>query len=150
METKTDFSSSITAKISASEATDRICNVPDWWGITFSGSAKKRKDNFVVKMGGNSFFNFTVRELIPGKRIVWFITDCYMPWYSNHKEWIHTNIIFNLTENNGVTTLNFMHEGLTQELECYQECAPGWTHWIETSLYSYLTTGKGVFRQPTK
>lgn len=147
---KNDFTSSISANLSAGEAVKKISNVPEWWGITFSGSSEKQNDKFIVKMGGESFFNFTVTELIPGKRIVWLITDCNMPWYSDKKEWANTNLIFDLTEKNGVTELKFTHEGLTPEVECYNDCSPGWTHWIQTSLFSYFTTGKGVFRPPTK
>jgi hypothetical protein len=149
METN-DFTSSISAKISAGETIKKISNVPGWWGITFSGNSQKQNDQFVVKMGGDSFFNFTVEELVPDKRIVWLITDCNMPWYSDKKEWANTKIIFDLTENNGVTELKFTHEGLTPDVECYNDCVPGWTHWIKTSLFSYLTTGEGVFRPATK
>ena len=149
MKTENSFNCSISANISAAEAIKKISNVTDWWGIGFSGNAQKQGDEFVVKMGGESFFNFTVAELIPGKKIVWLITDCNMPWYIDKKEWANTKIIFDLSENNGRTTLNFTHEGLTPEVECYKDCEPGWTHWIKTSLVSYLTTGKGVFRQPT-
>ena len=149
METN-NFTSSIAAKISAGEAIKRISNVPAWRGVTFSGSSEKQNDQFIVKMGGDAFFNFTVAELIPGKKIVWLVTDCNMPWYSDKKEWANTKLIFDLTENNGVTDLHFTHEGLTRDVECYADCAPGWTHWIKTSLFSYFTTGKGVFRQPTK
>ncbi|QEC76777.1 SRPBCC family protein [Mucilaginibacter ginsenosidivorax] len=148
METK-DFNSSISAKISAGEAIKKISNVVEWWGVTFTGSAEKQNDQFIIKMGGDSFFNFTVSELIPGKRVVWLITDCYMPWYADKKEWANTRLIFDVTENNGLTELNFTHEGLTPEMECYKDCAPGWTHWINTSLFSYFTTGKGVFRKPS-
>ncbi|HTI10213.1 MAG TPA: SRPBCC domain-containing protein [Puia sp.] len=147
---KNNFSSSITAKISATEAIKRISDVPEWWGITFSGSAKKQNDTFVVKMGGDSFFNFTVVELIPGKRVVWLVTDCNMPWYSDKKEWANTKLIFDLSENNGVTNLIFTHEGLTPEVECYKDCEPGWTHWIQKSLFSYFTTGKGEFDKSKK
>jgi len=147
---KHDFTSSISAKISATEAIKRIGNVPEWWGITFSGSSEKQHDTFIVKMGGDSFFDFTVAELIPGKRIVWLVTDCNMPWYSDKKEWTNTKLIFDLIENKGVTELQFTHEGLTPDVACYADCAPGWTHWIKTSLFSYFTTGKGVFRAPTK
>jgi uncharacterized protein YndB with AHSA1/START domain len=147
---KNNFSSSFSASISADEAIKRASKVPEWWGITFSGSSEKQNDQFIVKMGGDSFFDFTVAELIPGKRIVWLVTDCNMPWYSDKKEWANTKLIFDVTENAGVTTLNFTHEGLTPEVECYNDCAPGWTHWIKTSLFSYLTTGKGVFRPATK
>jgi len=149
MENK-NFQRSITAPINAAEAVKRINKVPDWWGVTFSGSAEKQDDNFVVKMTGDSFFNFTVAELIPDKKVVWLVTDCHMPWYADKTEWTNTKLIFELSENNGSTTLHFIHEGLTPEVECYKDCEPGWTHWIATSLYSYLTTGQGVFRAPTK
>jgi hypothetical protein len=56
---KKNFQSNISAKITASEAIKRISNVPEWWGINFSGSSEKQNDKFVVKMGGDSFFNFT-------------------------------------------------------------------------------------------
>ena len=144
------FNCNITAKITAAEAIKKISNVPGWWGVTFSGSSEKQNDTFIVKMGGDSFFDFTVAELIPDKRVVWLITDCYMPWYADKKEWANTKLIFDLSETDGETSLNFMHQGLTPDVECYKDCEPGWTHWIRTSLWSYFTTGKGVFRQPTK
>ncbi len=146
---KKNFHTTITVNASAGEAIKKISNIPDWWGITFTGSSEKKNDKFIVKMSGESFFNFTVAELIPGKRIVWVVTDCNMPWYSDKKEWTNTRLIFDVAENNGTTELNFTHEGLTPEVECYNDCVPGWTHWITTSLLSYLTTGKGVFRAPT-
>ena len=145
---KDDFNCGISAKISAGEVIKKISNVPEWWGITFTGSAEKQSDTFIVKMGGDSFFNFTVAELIPGKRVVWLVTDCNMPWYSDKKEWANTKLIFDLNENNDETELTFTHIGLTPDVECYKDCKPGWTHWIKTSLFSYFTTGKGDFKQP--
>jgi hypothetical protein len=145
-----DFTSSIAANISANEAIKKISTVPGWWGVKVTGDTEKQNDQFVVKMGGDSFFDFTLTELIPGKRVVWLITDCHMPWYNDKNEWTNTRVIFDLAENNGVTTINFTHKGLTPDSECYKDCEPGWTHWIKTSLFSYLTTGEGVFRQPTK
>ena len=146
---KKNFHSTITVDAPASEAIKKISNIPEWWGITFTGSSEKQNDKFTVKMSGDSFFNFTVIELIPSKRVVWLVTDCNMPWYSDKKEWTNTKLIFDITENNGVTELKFTHEGLTPEVECYKDCESGWTHWIKTSLLSYFTTGKGVFRAPT-
>ncbi len=146
---KKNFHTTITVEASAGEAIKKISNIPEWWGITFTGSSEKQNDKFTVKMTGNSFFNFTVAELIPSKKVVWLVTDCYMPWYSDKKEWTNTKLIFDLNENNGKTELKFTHEGLTPEVECYKDCEPGWTHWIKTSLFSYFTTGKGVFRAPT-
>ena len=145
-----DLNSSFSVEMSGDEAIRKIGHVAEWWGVTFTGSAEKQGDKFTVKMTGDSFFHFTVTELIPGSRMVWLVTDCHMPWYSDKQEWKDTRLIFDLKEKNGVTALAFTHEGLTPRLECYKDCEPGWTHWIGTSLFSYLTTGKGVFRQPTK
>ena len=146
-----NFSCSVTAKISADEAIQKISNIPGWWGVSLTGgSAEKQNDLFTIKMTGDSFFNFMVTELVPGKRVVWLVTDCNMPWYADKKEWAGSRLIFDLKEHDGVTELKFTHEGLTPGAECYNDCAPGWTHWIKTSLFSYLTTGKGIFRQPTK
>lgn len=143
---KKDFQNSISARISAAEAIKRISKIPEWWDVTFTGSSEKQNDSFVLKMGGDSFFNCTVTELIPGKRVVWSITDCNMPWYSDKKEWADTRLIFDITERNGLITLNFMHEGLTPDLECYRDCETGWNHWIMNSLLSYFTIGKGDFK----
>ncbi len=147
METRNDFNCSISATINAGEAIKRISNIPDWWGVTFSGSSEKQNDTFVIKMGGDSFFNFTVAEIIPNKKIVWLVTDCNMPWYADKKEWTNTKLIFELTENLGITNLSFTHEGLTPDVACYKDCKPGWTHWITRSLFSYFTTGVGDFKQ---
>jgi hypothetical protein len=145
MENKKDINSRISAKISASDAMKKISHVPEWWGVNFSGDSEKQNDKFVVKMGGDSFFDFTVAELIPDKRVVWLVTDCYMPWYVDKKEWANTKLIFDLSEDNGVTMLHFTHEGLTPEVACFNDCNKGWNHWITRSLLSYFTTGKGDF-----
>jgi len=147
METQ-DFNCSFSANIGAIEATEKIGKLPDWWGVGFNGHTEKQGDQFIVKMGGDSFFDFRVDELVPGKRIVWAVTDCNMPWYNDKKEWTNTRLIFDLKEADGETQLSFMHEGLTPDVECFKDCKPGWTHWITTSLKSYLTTGKGDFKQP--
>ena len=73
-----------------------------------------------------------------------------MPWYADKKEWANNKLVFDIHEHNGITELKFTHEGLAPDVECYKDCAPGWTHWIKTSLFSYFTTGTGVFRPPTK
>lgn len=145
-----NFSTGFTAMVNAAEAIKKISNVPGWWGVSFSGSAVQQDDTFVITMGGDSFFNCTVTEFVPGRRVTWLVTDCNMPWYTDKKEWAGTRMIFDINEQGDRSHITFTHEGLTPGVECYADCAPGWTHWIKTSLASYLTTGKGVFRQPTK
>ncbi|HET6990556.1 MAG TPA: SRPBCC domain-containing protein, partial [Bacteroidia bacterium] len=106
---KQGFTCSFTANISANDAIKKISKVSDWWGVTFSGNAEKQNDKFVIKMGNGAFFNCTVSELIPGKKVVWSVGDCNMPWYSNKKEWSDTKMIFDILESNGVSTITFTH-----------------------------------------
>jgi hypothetical protein len=145
-----DYQSTITVKLPAEQALNRISKITDWWGVTMEGNPSKLNDNFVIRMTGDSFFNMRVSELIPDKKMSWHISDCNMPWYNNKKEWTDTSLIFECVPESDGTRITFTHEGLTPQSECWEDCKPGWTHWIQTSLYSYLTTGQGVFRKPTK
>jgi hypothetical protein len=144
---KNSLTLSFIAKINTHEALGKISNVSQWWGVGFEGMAKKQGDHFVVKMGSEAYFNCTVTQLIPDKKMVWTVDECYMPWYSDKQEWKDTQMIFELLEKEGETRLTFTHEGLTPDVECYKDCKPGWTHWITRSLFSYLITGKGDFDQ---
>jgi len=147
---KNSFTTNIRIHNGANEAIQKITNIPGWWGISFEGNADKENAKFSIKMGGDSFFHLNVEKLLPGKKIVWTVLDCNMPWYSDKHEWTNTKLIFELAEKDGLTDIIFTHEGLTPEIECYKDCASGWTHWIQTSLFSYLTNGTGVFRPATK
>lgn len=149
METN-NYTSNFSVNLSAVEVMQKISNVPGWWGVSFTGSAGNKDDNFVIEMGGDSFFKCTVSELVPTKKIAWRVTDCNMPWYKDKKEWAGTQMVFDLDERDGDTHVIFTHEGLTPAAECYVDCESGWTYWIQTSLVSYLTTGHGVFRNSTK
>ena len=144
------FSSTIPVGGSAEETIRKIGRVAEWWGVSISGNSAKQGDHFSGKMSADAFVNFTVEELVPGKRLVWLVTDSYFPWYGDKTEWTGTRLVFVVQEGGGEMKLSFTHEGLTPDVECYNDCHEGWTHWIKTSLFSFLTTGKGVFRQPTK
>ena len=142
-----DLNLSFVANISAEEALRKISEVDKWWKVAFEGQAQNKGDHFVIKMGQEAWFNCTVTELIPGKKMVWTVDDCYMPWYTDKQEWTGTKMIFELLEKDSETTLTFTHHGLTPDVPCYKDCQAGWTHWITRSLHSYLTTGEGDFEQ---
>ena len=142
-----NFNISIDVPMPAAQITQKIADVPDWWGVGFEGNAKKQGDKFVIKMGPEAFFNCTVTAYAEGQRIIWLVDECYMPWYNDKTEWTGTKMIFDLEESGNQTKVTFTHEGLTPRSECYKDCQPGWTHWISRSLMSYLTTGTGDFKQ---
>jgi uncharacterized protein YndB with AHSA1/START domain len=60
-----------------------------------------------------------------------------------HPEWERTRMLFELEETGGRTRLDFRHEGLTRELECYKVCEAGWDYFL-ASIAGYVERGAGT------
>lgn len=142
MKIKKDFSLSLTVKAPAKDAMKRIGEVDLWWAKNFKGKAQKLNDKFSVHFG-DTFVDFKITELIPGKKVVWLVTDCNLHWIDDKKEWNDTEVIYTLTEKDGKTTVDFVHKGLTPDSECYESCKPGWTGHLKNSLVKLINEGKG-------
>src|SRR5579863_2792792 len=54
-----------------------------------------------------------------------------------------TDMVFEIARENGKTELRFTHVGLRPAIECYGKCAGAWGFYINHSLRSLITTGKG-------
>ena len=52
-------------------------------------------------------------------------------------------MVFEIARENGKTELRFTHVGLRPAIECYGKCAGAWGFYINHSLRSLITTGKG-------
>lgn len=137
------FNCSITANVTAEEAMDAISRLADWWKKDFIGSTKNLHDEFTVHFGETTFVTFKTTELVPGAKIVWTVTDCYLSWLNDKTEWTGTKVIFEVSSGNGETTIHFTHLGLVPEVECYDMCVKGWTQYIPGSLQKLLTEGVG-------
>lgn len=141
---KKDFHTTITVNASAEEALKKISQVNRWWKEDYKGDAGKLYSIFTVPFGDPSFVDFIVSEMIPGKKLVWKVTDCFLPWFQDKKEWNNTEVIFELSKDgNGKTRIDFTHKGLVPEIECYDVCEKGWTGHIVT-LEKFINTGVGI------
>lgn len=137
-----DFTCSITANVTAEEAMEAISQVWVWWAKDFTGSAEKLDDEFTVRFG-ETFVTFNITELVPNNKVVWTATDCYLPWLNDKTEWTGTKAIFAISTENDQTTINFTHQGLVPDVECYDMCVKGWTEYIPGSLLKLLRDGVG-------
>ncbi|HTA84442.1 MAG TPA: SRPBCC domain-containing protein [Bacteroidia bacterium] len=137
-----DYHTSISAKVSAEEAIKKINQVNLWWAKNFKGKAEKLNDSFTVQFG-KAFVDFKISELVPGKKVVWKVTDCNLEWINNKKEWNGTDVVFELTKKGNLTQIDFTHIGLIPGVECYNDCETGWNGHLKNSLKELLTTGKG-------
>jgi len=142
MENK-NYYKTIMVNASAEEAMKKISQVDRWWKKDFSGSAEKLNDTFIVPFGESSFVDFIVSEFMPGKKTVWKVTDCYLPWFKDKKEWNNTEVVFELSQENGKTKIDFTHVGLVPGIECYDVCEKGWDGHINT-LGNFINEGKGL------
>jgi len=141
-----NYHSSIVVNAKANEAYNKISHVNEWWAANFEGSAKNAGDVFTVRWG-ETFVTFKIADAVPGKTVTWVVTDCHLPWLKDKKEWNDTKVVFEISEENGVTKVDMTHIGLTPEVECYGDCETGWNHYIKKSLPKFIEEGLGVLQK---
>jgi hypothetical protein len=142
--TTSDFTTTISVDQTQKEAFNAINNVRGWWSEEIEGSTNKLNDEFKYHFQDLHRTELKIVELTPEKKIVWFVKDNYFKSMKDKSEWIGTKIIFEISQNDNKTQIQFTHLGLVPEYECYNVCREGWTHYINNSLRSLITTGIGL------
>ena len=145
--TKQDYRLSISAPVSAADAYDKIARVSEWWAKDFEGSARNLGDVFTVRFGrafGDTFVDFKITEAVPGSKVVWHVTNSYLPWLKDKTEWNDTSVAFVMSAGRSETTVTLTHEGLIPEIECFDHCVQGWNHYFGQSFKQFLTDGHGM------
>ena len=69
--------------------------------------------------------------------------DAQINFVKDKDEWDGTDIVFEIARKGGKTEVRFTHVGLVPTIECYGKCAGAWGYYINESLRSLVTTGKG-------
>ena len=137
-----DFSRTITVSASREDAMKRISQVNLWWAKKVKGETEKLHDKFTVDFG-ETFVDFQISELIPNNKVVWKVTDCNLHWIKAKKEWVGTEVPFEILKMENTTQINFTHIGLVPGIECYNDCEAGWNGHITKSLADFINEGKG-------
>jgi hypothetical protein len=132
----------LTVNVAADQVFNCIKNVSQWWTQNFEGSSENLNDVWMVHFG-DTFVTAKVVEIIPNKKIVCEVTDCYLHWLNDKTEWKDTRLFWEVSTVNSSTEINFIHLGLIPGIECYESCIKGWDHFVKQSLFKLITEGKG-------
>ncbi|MES2332114.1 MAG: SRPBCC domain-containing protein [Bacteroidota bacterium] len=141
--TTSNFSTTILVDNSPGEVFNAVNNVRGWWQGEIEGSTTKLGDEFTYRMEDMHFSKQKLVECIPGKKVVWLVTESKLNFITDKNEWDGSKIIFEITETGNKTQLRFTHSGLVPEIECYGACSNAWQKLVQESLFSLITTGKG-------
>jgi len=138
-----DFTASFTVDQTPERAFAAINNVRGWWSGEIEGPTDKLGGEFTYRYKDVHYSKQKITEFIPGKKVVWLVLDSYLSFIDDKTEWNGTKVTFEVSQDSKQTEVRFTHRGLLPEHECYNACATAWGSYINGSLRSLITTGKG-------
>jgi len=117
------------AALTSAEAISR------WWGpCTGTGAA----DGTLRLMFGDMAVVMEVEAAEPARHVRWSVAVSEpLP------EWVGTHIDFDMRAAGDGTALDFCHEGVTEQFECYDMCTAGWRQYLP-SLVDYVDRDGGT------
>ncbi len=139
---KQDFNTTFTVDQSPDEVFNAINNVRGWWSGEIEGSTHKLDAQFTYRYKDAHRTTQKVTEFVPGKKVVWHVSDAQLNFVKNKTEWDGTDIVFEVARKGGKTELRFTHIGLVPAIECYGGCSGAWSRLIQDNLRNLIITGK--------
>ncbi|MFC2187605.1 SRPBCC domain-containing protein [Fulvivirgaceae bacterium LMO-SS25] len=145
--TSSDFTLTLLTDQSPNTVFQAINNVRAWWSGYYSeefiGNTEELSDEFSFHAGeGLHFSKQKIVELTPNKKVVWLITESKLSFLEKTDEWTGTKVIFEISKEGNKTQLVFTHLGLTPQKECYNNCAPAWTQYLQNKLLQLINAEK--------
>jgi uncharacterized protein YndB with AHSA1/START domain len=141
--TTTDFTTTILVDQTPAEVFNAINNVRGWWSEEIKGETGKADEVFNYHYQDVHRCTMKILEFIPNKKVVWQVLDNYFSFTKDKNEWQGNKILFEILPKDNKTQLRFTQAGLVPECECYDICQNAWNTYIQKSLYSLITIGKG-------
>jgi uncharacterized protein YndB with AHSA1/START domain len=139
---KQGFTTSFTVDQAPDQVFNAINNVRGWWSGEVQGDAGKLGSEFTYRYKDMHKSTQRVTEFVPGKKVVWHVSDAELTFVKDKKEWIGTDIVFEISSKGGKTELRFTHAGLVPDFECYGGCSGAWGALVGGNLRKLITTGK--------
>lgn len=137
-----DYTVTIQTDKTPAEAFNAINNVRGWWSGEVEGATDKLNAEFTYNVPGIHFSKQKITELVPGKKVVWAVTDATLTFVKDKNEWKGTAIVFDIAKKGDKTEVKFTHVGLAPDFECYDQCSNAWQLLVTKNLQDHIATGK--------
>jgi hypothetical protein len=137
-----NYTSSFTVDRTPDEVFEAINDVRAWWTGVIEGKTDELGAEFTYTYVNVHYSKQKITELVPGKRVVWKVTEAELTFIEDTGEWTGTEIVFDIAEKDGKTEVTFTHIGLVPEVECFTGCSDGWNYYVGTSLRAFINSGK--------
>jgi hypothetical protein len=136
------YATSFTVTQSPEEVFAAINNVRGWWSGEIEGDTNKLGAEFIYTVPGMHHSKQKITELVPGKKVLWHVTDARLDFVEDKSEWKGTDIVFEIRKKGDQTEVSFTHIGLAPVCECYDGCSSGWDMLVNGNLSKLIATGK--------
>ncbi|SRR6266498_3516816 len=137
------FTTTVLLDQTPEEVFNAVNSPREWWSEEIEGNTAKLNDAFTYHYKDVHISKMKLIEVIPNEKVVWLVMDNHFNFTKDESEWTGNKIIFEITEKGNKTQLQFTQVGLVPEYECYDICQNAWNNYINNSLRSLITTGKG-------
>lgn len=131
-----DFTVSFSVNEKPGKVYETLLNVRSWWSGLFGEHIRDEEDGgFTFQAGeGAHYSRQKPVEMIPGRNVMWLVTDSKLTFIKEQEEWTSTKIGFELTPDKEGTRVTFTHLGLTPSIECFEECSSAWNRYLQERL----------------
>ncbi len=140
--TTQDYTTTFSVDQTPQEAFDAINNVRGWWSGEIEGDTDKPGAVFTYRVKDVHRSKQKIIEFIPGKKVVWHVTDASLSFVKDRSEWKGTDIVFEIAKKGDKTEVRFTHIGLVPAYECYNNCSNAWGMLVNGNLRKLITTGE--------
>ena len=142
--TKTlDFTSTIIFNQNPETAYNAIQQFRLWWSEEIEGPSDALNATFFYHYKDIHLCKMKLIETVKNQKLVYEVIENQFSFIKDQTEWVGTKLVFEIKPIGNQTQIVFTHQGLVPSYECYQVCFDAWTGYIQNSLHSLISKGKG-------